>query len=674
MLDWAVEFLSTEGFVPHGFCLTWRPSVFWTHAISDAIIAISYFSIPIAIAYFAKRRPDIQFGWVLRLFGVFIISCGATHAISIWVLWVPDYGIEALLKVVTAAVSFPTAIALWLLMPTALALPTRRDMASKNAELLELNRQLTAANAEQAAAANALRESEDRYRRLVETQVDMVLCLDLEGRFTFANETTCRVFGLERDQVLGRSWRDFVHSADHADTGRQIAATLVAPHPRVRVDNRILTRNGERWYAWEGAAVLESEQLTVVQAVGRDITEMRRVNTELQTAKEQAEAANFAKSAFLAMMSHEIRTPLTGIMGMVDLMLDEELTARQKDYIQTLKSSTRLLITILNDVLDFSKIERGMVVIENEVFDIRAELNKSIDLYSAAAKTNSTQVVLNIDPAVPDYVRGDSTRLRQVLHNLVGNAVKFTENGTVTVAVSLESGSGGRIVPRFEIADTGIGMTTEQRRNLFLPFSQAHGSISRRYGGTGLGLAISRKLVELMGGAIGVDSALGRGSTFWFTVRLGRTNKPSVTLPKAAVDGARKLSILVAEDNVINQKLIQTMLIRRGHKVDIAENGQVAINSLAAAPYDLVLMDIQMPVLDGVEACRIIRASQPPINRVPIIALTADALQEHREAYEKVGMNGFVSKPIEWDELIATINSVMGGIVMDRASDGSSYP
>lgn len=281
MINDILSFFTTEGFAPHGFCLTWRADVFWVHLLSDAIISISYFSIPAAIIFYISRRQNIRFQWILVLFGAFIIACGMTHVMSIWTLWNPDYGVEAVLKFITAMVSLPTAVVLWVLMPQALTQPTQSDMERKNAELVLLNQRSDLLYAGQQDAVTALRQSEDRYRGLVETQVDLVVCLNSSGHFTFANETTCRVFGLSRDEIIGRPWRDFIRDTDIEVTAVQIAACLTPPYPRVCIENRILTAEGERWYSWEGVRVLDRGGNSMeVQAVGREITEWKAADEE----------------------------------------------------------------------------------------------------------------------------------------------------------------------------------------------------------------------------------------------------------------------------------------------------------------------------------------------------------------------------------------------------------
>ncbi len=527
---------------------------------------------------------------------------------------------------------------------------------------------------------HSLQVSESRYRGLIETQIDMVLRLGVNNAFTFANETTCRVLGVRREALLGQNWQTFVNPDDVAATATEIAAALSPPYPRVRVENRILTGDGERWYAWEGTLVIRnSEKAMEVQAVGRDITEMKQALGELRAAKEQADAANSAKSAFLAMMSHEIRTPLTGIMGMADLMLEEEAPTRQKDGIQTLRSSAKLLTTILNDVLDFSKIESGTITFECEVFEIRLELAKAISLFSANSSKNRVDMVAQVADDVPDCAAGDPIRIRQILHNLIGNAVKFTEKGNIVIRVTVcpeddDAQEENAITLKFEIIDTGIGLSPEQRQGLFQPFSQAHGSLSRRLGGTGLGLAISKRLVELMHGRIGVESVLGQGSTFWFTIRLNRASRPVVNLVEPiGLNEPWGLDILVAEDNPTNQKVIKAMLTKRGHKVEVAENGKIAFDLLSIKCFDLVLMDIQMPVMDGVTATKNIRETRFFNKDIPIIALTADVVQERRQKYLDAGMNDVISKPIDWHQLIIKINDAVAssGKSSNKIGDGN---
>ena len=386
------------------------------------------------------------------------------------------------------------------------------------------------------------------------------------------------------------------------------------------------------------------------QAVGARVT-------ELTNAKVQAENANRAKSEFLANMSHEIRTPMNGVMGMIDLALDQATDSEQRNYLMTAQSSAQSLLVILNEILDFSKIESGQIDIEQVPFDIGLLMTESMAAISGRAKLKGLDVQIRLPDSLPPSLLGDPLRIRQVLTNLCDNAIKFTQQGGLTLQLESMEPTTSPILAHFSVADTGIGIAPAKQELIFEAFSQADTSTTRKFGGTGLGLTICSRLVELMGGRIWVESVMGQGSTFHFTVRLnpapparrGLERVPEAKVAHATAGGGgalqRSLQILLVEDHPVNQKLAITLLGRWGHRVVLAEDGQQAVDLFATEPWDIVLMDLQMPIMGGLEATPLLRAQEAQGQRVPIIALTANVMETDREACRQAGMDDFLAKP-----------------------------
>lgn len=629
-----------------------------------------------------------------------------------------------------------------------------------------------------------LKESEERYRTLIDAQGDVIFRKDLRGFTTYANEVFCQTFGVPRDEVIGSVFIPDVPEGEIPAYFGDFAGLALPPY-RVRYDQHVVTARGPRWFAWEEFAIRDEDgRLAEIQTMGRDITDRKLVEQQLGEALEEAQRANKAKSLFLATMSHEIRTPMNAVLGMTQLLLDTELVPAQRSYAEAVRDSGRSLLAIINDILDYSKIEAGKIHLDNEPFSPHEFIESVTELLAARAFEKDIDIASIVDPDVPRLLKGDEIRLRQVIMNLAGNAVKFTEKGGVLIHVSLADdmpAATGRARLKVLIEDTGIGMSEEDAARIFDEFSQADSSLARRFEGTGLGLAISKRLVEVMGGEISVVSEKGVGSTFAFTIECdveeaalpsardldGRralvavsspmtaralqhllenmgaqvaqgfaamedgpadiaficernaearreeitklleeagtrtlvivapgtvapdtfdgylvrpvrhasfkrrllagevetVEEVSAAVPQASAEKGEGLSVLVAEDNELNAILTRTLLERQGHKVRMVDNGAEVVEALKGEPggyFDLVLMDLHMPEVDGFEATKRIRALGPEWSDVPVIALTANAMVEDRQACLDAGMDDYLSKPVMPEELQAALNHWAG--------------
>jgi len=558
-------------------------------------------------------------------------------------------------------------------------------LQSSRSNMEQLERTVSVRTQELQVAHHELQASEQRYRQLSSSAPIGIFESDAGGLCLYVNPHWEKIAGLSLAEAIGTGWHRVMHPEDdHRVRGEWENA--VEQGQEFSSEHRYRRPDGEVRWIHARSVVVRSEAGEVIGHVGtvEDITERKQVEAEFSRAHDAALESTRLKSRFLANMSHEIRTPMNGVIGMTNLLLDTPLTGEQREFAETIRASGEGLLTVINDILDFSKIEEGKLMFEELDFNLHEVVEGTLELLANQAHEKRIGLAGLVEPSVPTRLRGDAGRIRQVLTNLVGNAIKFTTKGEVMVRVSCFAEEERCCALRLEVSDTGIGIAPESQKGLFEAFNQADVSTTRRFGGTGLGLAICKQLVERMHGDIGVESVPGKGSTFWFTLRLqkqearpgaaNRNHGPAgqrvlildesldrpdlpqppagaVTLAAKAVFPLRKERVLIAEDNAVNQRVALGQMRKLGYRAEAVGNGFEALQALAHIPYDIVLMDCHMPEMDGYEASTAIRQRENGSHRTWIIAMTANAIKGDREQCLAAGMDDYVSKPVSLGEL-----------------------
>ncbi len=507
-----------------------------------------------------------------------------------------------------------------------------------------------------------IKESEEKYKQLVEEATEIIYQTNPKGIFTYANKVALRIVDKKEEEFVGRHFLEFVRSDYRQMTERFYKEQFVNRIPLTYLEFPIINNKGEDvWIGQNLKLILKDGYVTGSQAIARDITERKKWEAELLKAKELAENSKKIKEQFLANMSHEIRTPMNAILGLTDILREGQLNKEQAECLGAIKLSAENLLSIINDILDFSKIESGKVVFENVPFKLTDVLEGIVQTLHFSASRKNLALIFSVAENVPPVLMGDTVRLRQILLNLASNSIKFTEKGSIKIDVGLNEIKEENYTLLFKVSDTGIGIAADKLSSIFESFTQATNDTTRKYGGTGLGLTIARELIQQQGGDIKVESELGRGSDFIFTIRYKKSETgENFTVvsdePTYTFNELKGTKVLLVEDNVMNQLLAKKVLNKWNFIIDVADNGRIGVEKIERNEYDIVLMDMQMPEMDGYEATKHIRTSMSENKAaIPIMAMTAHAMVGEIEKCLSMGMNDYISKPFNQTQLYAKI-------------------
>jgi PAS domain S-box-containing protein len=525
--------------------------------------------------------------------------------------------------------------------------------------------------AEKQQAEEALRKSEERFRKLFEQSNDAIF-IHRSGRIIDINQRACEMLGYSKEQLLMMEITDLYPQEGCAESSKKINTSQGLNSIESILFETLFKKADGTVVAVEISSGIIDRENKVIQGIVRDITERKQTEAELRRAKEEAEMANRTKTEFLASMSHEIRTPMNAIIGMADLLLETQLTSEQQQYVQVFQSAGENLLNIINDIIDISKVEAGYVHLETIDFDLNEIIESVCEVMAVRAHEKGLELVDSIMPDVPVALSGDPTRLRQVLVNLIGNAIKFTEKGEVVIEIENQGMKNGKFELLFSVRDTGIGIAQEKIETIFDAFTQADSSITRKYGGTGLGLAISKQLVELMGGQVIVESKPGWGSTFSFTAQFAIQSEPKEHTEKSALD-MKGVRVLIVDDNETNRMILRNSLSKLGAMVTEADDGEHGLAEFKHAietstPYQLALIDRRMPGMDGFELAAQIKETMGNIKNTAVMMLTSDNRSGDLALCKELDIAFYLVKPVKKQELLNAIASIMGRKIAPPAS------